>query len=97
MSKGDFDGFMRFFRDYTRHLCQYPNSFLARVYGIYQIKIGIFEPVYMMIMGNGMQVNKQTERRLHLYDLKGSKSGRLNKKFGCATEGSSEILLDQNL
>lgn len=71
---------MRFFRDYACHLCQNPDSLLARIYGIYQIKIGIFEPVYMMIMGNGIQVNKKTEIPLHLYDLKGSKSGRLNKK-----------------
>jgi hypothetical protein len=54
MSKGDFDGFMRFFRDYFRHLCQNPDSLLGRIYGVYQIKIGNFEPVYMMIMGNGM-------------------------------------------
>jgi hypothetical protein len=56
MTIDDFNGFMRMFRDYFRHICTYPESILGRVYGIYQIKIGNFDPVNMLIMGNGLNV-----------------------------------------
>jgi hypothetical protein len=48
----------------------------------------------MMMMNNGIQVNEKAEQRLHLYDLKGSFTSRLNKDPNCDVEGSKDILLD---
>jgi 1-phosphatidylinositol-4-phosphate 5-kinase len=35
MTTGDFEAFMKLFRDYFYHINDYPQSLLARVYGIY--------------------------------------------------------------
>ena len=42
MTDSDFNAFMRLFRSYFRHVCsakQKP-SLLARVYGVYSVKMG---------------------------------------------------------
>jgi hypothetical protein len=46
---------MSMFRDYVRHLCHYPDSLLARYYGIYSVEVTNFKTTYMLVMGNGIQ------------------------------------------
>jgi hypothetical protein len=61
---------MKMFEEYYLHITQYPNSLIARVYGVYSIKVEGMSIVYYMMMGNTKKIDSSYMRRL--YDLKGS-------------------------
>jgi hypothetical protein len=83
---------MRMFRDYVRHLCHYPDSLLARYYGVYSVEITNFNTTYMLVMGNGIQFDPKREEKVALFDLKGSEdSGRIEKNK------NAPIMKDKNL
>lgn len=47
-----------------------PNSLLARIYGIYTVKMEDIEPVNLILMGNTKKSNDKMIE--HIFDLKGS-------------------------
>ena len=52
MTTDDFNTFMKLFRSYFEHINCFPDSLLARVYGIYSVKMAEMNPVYLILMGN---------------------------------------------
>ena len=58
------------FEEYYLHVTQYPDSLIARVYGVYSIRVEGMSIVYYMMMGNTKKIDSSYMRRL--YDLKGS-------------------------
>lgn len=57
--------------NYSEHLRKNPNSLLARIYGVYKIKVKFMQPISIMIMENIAGVN--AIQKTAMYDLKGSK------------------------
>jgi 1-phosphatidylinositol-4-phosphate 5-kinase len=76
MTDSDFNAFMRLFRSYFRHVCSpKTRSLLARVYGVYSVKMGTQKPVKLVVMGNTMLVENFNNVR-GVFDLKGSMVNR---------------------
>jgi hypothetical protein len=57
--------------NYSDHIKRNPNSMLARIYGVYKIKVKFMQPISIMIMENLAGVN--AHQKTAMYDLKGSK------------------------
>lgn len=56
--------------EYFRHVATHPQSLLARIYGIYTVKMEDVEPVSLILMGNTKKSNDKMIE--HVFDLKGS-------------------------
>ena len=52
MTEGDLSTFLKIFKDYTFHLLDNPHSILARIYGVYTVKMENIEPVHVVLMGS---------------------------------------------
>lgn len=52
MTMDDFNAFMYLFRYYFEHINQYPDSLIARIYGVYSVQMDDMDPVYLILMGN---------------------------------------------
>ena len=77
MTTSDMDTFKKLFKQYFHHINKHPNSFLARIYGIYTVKMEEIEPVSLILMGNTKRCD---DRNLeHVFDLKGSFVNRVVK------------------
>jgi hypothetical protein len=70
MSTDDFNAFMKVFRAYFDHMELYPDSLIARIYGIYLVDNEFQDPVYLILMGNTKQIQSKFIKKV--YDLKGS-------------------------
>lgn len=70
MTSTDLSTFKKLFRDYFKIVSTRPNSVLARIYGIYTVKMEEIEGVSLVLMGN----TKKSDDKLieHVFDLKGS-------------------------
>jgi 1-phosphatidylinositol-4-phosphate 5-kinase len=70
MTQSDLDTFKKVFVKYFEHVSTHPNSILARIYGIYTVKMEEVEPVNLILMGNTKKSNDKMIE--HVFDLKGS-------------------------
>jgi len=70
MTDSDFRAFMKVFKYYFEHLGKYPDSLLARIYGVYQVDMEMQDPVFLILMGNTKKIDNKYIRKV--YDLKGS-------------------------
>jgi hypothetical protein len=70
MTQSDLDTYKKLFKRYFAHVCTYPDSLLARIYGIYTIQMEDVEPVSLILMGNTKKSNDKMIE--HIFDLKGS-------------------------
>lgn len=70
MTMGDFKAFKSLFRAYFEHVNTYTESLLARIYGVYSVKMDEQDPVYLILMGNSKKCRNQNIKKI--YDLKGS-------------------------
>ena len=61
-----------------QHLKKYPNSLLARIYGVYRVQMKNYAPVNLIMMGNTLKF-KRKDDIFRVYDLKGSRVARLVK------------------
>lgn len=52
MTMDDFNAFMFVFKYYFEHINQYPDSLIARIYGVYSVQMDDMDPVYLILMGN---------------------------------------------
>lgn len=52
MTLNDFKAFKSLFKYYFEHINKYPKSILARIYGVYSVKMDDQDPVYLILMGN---------------------------------------------
>lgn len=62
---------------YFEHVSTHPKSLLARIYGIYTVKMEEVEPVNLILMGNTKKSNDKMIE--HIFDLKGSFVNREEK------------------
>ena len=78
---------------YFNHLRKNRNSFLARIYGVYTVKIQGNTEVHIMLMAHTMQIRKPrlVER---IFDLKGSSVDRMTKFT--ANTSNLKTLKDEN-
>ena len=86
MTKAEKSFFITHFaRSYFRHFQENHASFLARIYGVYTVKMAGHDEVHLMMMANTLQI-KNSDRIERIYDLKGSYVKReviINKKTSC--------------
>lgn len=61
--------------DMYRHFIKYPDSLLARIYGVYKVEMKNYNPVNLMMMGNNLKF-RDKNNIYRTYDLKGSKVAR---------------------
>ena len=70
MTSSDLSTFKKLFQDYFKMVSTRPDCLLARIYGIYTVKMEELEPVSLVLMGN---TKKSNDRLIeHVFDLKGS-------------------------
>ena len=77
MTMNDFNAFMYVFKFYFEHINQYPESLIARIYGVYSVQMDEMDPVYLILMGNTKQIDDKYIKKV--YDLKGSMVKRIVK------------------
>jgi len=77
--------------DYINHFTKNPNSLLARIYGIFTVKMEGVVPVHILLMSNAAQVGKKVEK---VFDLKGSE---VNREVKESEMSSTSTLKDLNL
>lgn len=77
MTQSDLDTFKKLFVKYFEHVSTHPKSLLARIYGIYTVKMEEVEPVNLILMGNTKKSNDKMIE--HIFDLKGSFVNREEK------------------
>lgn len=70
MTTGDFMAFKKLFRAYFDHINMYEKSIISRIYGVYSVKMGEADPVYLMMQGNCKKCEDKHIKRV--FDLKGS-------------------------
>jgi|LauGreDrversion4_2_1035121.scaffolds.fasta_scaffold89387_1 Phosphatidylinositol-4-phosphate 5-Kinase len=58
-----------------KHFKKYPESMLARIYGVYRVSMLNYEPVNLILMGNTLKFRRK-ENIYRIYDLKGSRVAR---------------------
>ena len=75
MTTGDFNAFKKLFRAYFDHINMFDNSLISRIYGVYSVKMGEADPVYLMLQGNCKKCEDRYIKRV--FDLKGSMVKRL--------------------
>jgi 1-phosphatidylinositol-4-phosphate 5-kinase len=95
MNNGELATFKKIFRDYHQHVKANPNSMLARIYGIFTVKLEDLDPIHLLLMENTMQYLSQEKTSVDsTYDLKGSLEGRDNKD---PNPSNTDILKDLNI
>jgi len=52
MSDGELKTFFKIFEEFSRHLEKYPQSLIARVYGIFTVKMEDIVPVHLILLNN---------------------------------------------
>ena len=62
--------------DYFDHLMTHPYSVIARIYGIYKVKLEDIVPVNLILMANTIRC-KSSSNILNVFDLKGSVINRI--------------------
>lgn len=78
MTDSDFNAFQRIQKAYFAHINRHDDSLLARVYGIYSVRMEDQKPVKLLVMENGMK-GMTKETGLGVFDLKGSMVNRIVK------------------
>jgi 1-phosphatidylinositol-4-phosphate 5-kinase len=71
MSKSELVFMDKILSDYYLHLKNYPQSLLARVYGIYSLKMKGIASIHIILMGNTLRWQNRADI-YKIYDLKGS-------------------------
>ena len=79
ISHAEFLNFKVILKDYYLHLKKFPNTLIARFYGLHKIKYykaAGKERIYFVVMSNVFKTTRDIHKR---YDLKGSTQGRRTK------------------
>ena len=80
--------------DLYKHFKQYPESLLARIYGVYRVHMKNYDPVNLMMMGNTLKFH-HADHISRIYDLKGSRVAR-NVNYNPDTDKRTKTLKDLN-
>lgn len=71
MTKDELELIQKVLPTIYKHFKKYPNSLLARIYGVYEVRMKNYEPVMLLLMGNTLRFRRK-EDIYKIYDLKGS-------------------------
>jgi 1-phosphatidylinositol-4-phosphate 5-kinase len=63
--------FLEALPDYFKHLKSNPNSLIARIYGVFKVKMEDIVPVNLLLMANTIRC-ESSKAIQHVFDLKGS-------------------------
>jgi len=77
MNNKELSVFLNALPTYLFHLKKYPRSLIARIYGIFTVRMENIVPVHLLLMANSSQVSGPVE---FSFDLKGSMINRIVKK-----------------
>ena len=64
--------------DYICHFKENPKSILAKIFGVFTVKMGTANDIILMLMENTVKLEDPRQLRF-IFDLKGSMVGRLVK------------------
>lgn len=92
MTDSDLSAFKKLFKDYFKDVATRTNSLLARIYGIYTVKMEDVEPVHLILMGNTKKSNDKNI--VNVFDLKGS---FVNREVNTKNLKATATLKDINL
>jgi len=56
--------------DYVKHFKEHPDSLIARIFGVFTVKVASLDPVTVILMENTLRVESSVLE--YLFDLKGS-------------------------
>ena len=73
MNDSEMAVFMKALPEYFNHCRLYPDSILARIYGVYTVMLEELVPVHILVMSNSAQVRHKMN---YCFDLKGSMINR---------------------
>jgi hypothetical protein len=94
MTESDLSTFKKLFYKYFEHILTTPQSFLARIYGIYTVKMEDMAQVHLILMGN---TKFAIDRNIvNVFDLKGSMINRKVNSHGRKLKNTA-TLKDKNL
>jgi len=94
MNEDELKIFLESMPDYYQHLMSNPKSLIARIYGVFKVKMEDIVPVNLLLMANTIRV-ENIERIVNVFDLKGSIINR-EVQITKATKNTS-TLKDVNL
>jgi 1-phosphatidylinositol-4-phosphate 5-kinase len=103
MRLDEMNSFFSMIKSYYKHVKNNRDSILARIYGVYTIKLFDIKPVHIMLMQNCMSISSAGESgsRLKIFDLKGSTFNRQVKKgkntAGFVMKDFNFLLMKHNL
>ena len=63
--------FMKALPDYFHHVQKNPDSIIARIYGVFKVKMEDINPVHLLLMANTIRT-KNFPDIMNIFDLKGS-------------------------
>ena len=78
MRDDEFETMLKILPGYIEHHRRYPDSLLAKIFGVFTVKKEGMEKVHLMLMENTM-LFKDKNKIKWVFDLKGSTYGRLTK------------------
>ena len=93
MTKEEFKTFMKFITDYYIHCMKYNNSLIAKILGVFKLKLPDITPMRFFVMENAIQ-NTNKENLFKIYDLKGS---IVHRKVDETNKTNKDTLKDVNL
>jgi hypothetical protein len=67
--------FSRFGKSYFNYFEKNPNSFIARIYGVFTVKMSGHAPIHLMMLAHTLRIPSM-DRVLRIYDIKGSTVNR---------------------
>lgn len=95
MTEGDFLAFKKLFDSYFKHVNMFKDSLIARIYGVFSIKIDDQDPVYLILMGFTRKCQDDCYIR-GVFDLKGSMVNREVKSKKNLPFKNTATLKDKN-
>jgi len=75
MSQKEINHLLRVLPSYYEHMDTIPECTIARIFGVFTVRIDKFEPIHVMIMQNTMPNIPDTEMS-YVFDMKGSSINR---------------------
>ncbi len=96
MTDSDLATFHKIFKKYFDTVDRRRKSLLARIYGVYTIKMEDLVPVHLVLMGNTKKF-KEEKNLLRVFDLKGSEINRVNLEKNLEAKSTLKDINLQNL
>ena len=76
MTTSDLSTFRKIFKKYVKYVSEHQDSLIARIYGVYTIKMQDMEPINVVLMENTKRTYNDDTTLMYVFDLKGSQVNR---------------------